>query len=115
MCLQLFSNVVVSIIIVGHRIGSLQAVKENLRRMRWKRERIKSMSSSSDAGSGHGALCKISTELVQYVEGYSNGGETASEELGDSNSVNPHIIAVAMEHQQSRAEVSGKHILNIKI
>lgn len=74
---------------LGQHVGSLQAVKESLRRMRWRHERLNNMSMPASSTSVHDdtlrystyvdqqhlhhhdrALHRIASELIQYVWDY---------------------------------------------
>ncbi|XP_013415684.1 probable E3 ubiquitin-protein ligase HERC1 isoform X1 [Lingula anatina] len=88
------------------QMGSLQAVKETLKRLRWRRDRL--TSHHHPESDSHTILKTVLKELTQFVldEGLPESVKMISgnveEELGAST--RPQVIARAMEHQQVRAE-----------
>lgn len=89
---------------------SLQRVKENLRRLRWQQERV---------GEGHSSVhvkkrsfaSEIATNVCKFVCGDTvrglSSGVSDHEGGGPVSVADPKEMAIALEHQQSRAEVSG--------
>lgn len=93
----------------GIQFLSLQRVKENLRRLRWQQERV---------GEGHSSVHvkknsfagEIATNVCKFVSGETvkGGSSGASDHEGSVHVVttDPKEMAIALENQQSRAEVS---------
>lgn len=89
-------------------------MKENLRRLRWQQERL---------GDGHSSVHvrkrsfvgEVATNVCKFVCGESvrgcSSGVSDHEGTAQISNTDPKEMAIALEHQQSRAEV---HLLDIK-
>ena len=134
--LQAINDCLISLLTVpyvGQYVGSLQAVKESLRRMRWRRDRMTNMSMSVSSSSSQDdnlrnfpslssqhhnrALKKIASELVEFVWNKPGGNSLVIDLMGRSDchdlgsSTDCKTLLVALQHQQTRAEVGTLHII----
>ncbi|XP_069137757.1 probable E3 ubiquitin-protein ligase HERC1 isoform X1 [Argopecten irradians] len=89
-------------------MGSLQRVKEILRRLRWQQERATGSDITSSAVKDPEKTFteQVATDVCKFVTGETGESPPGTETEGmESNRNNdPREIAVALEHQQSRAE-----------
>ena len=78
--------------------------------MRWRRERLRNMSAADPVSASASAVEQIARELVCYACD-EMGGHGHSVAVGtdpeDGTGTEPTLLAVAMEHQQNRAEVTA--------
>ncbi|XP_052100156.1 probable E3 ubiquitin-protein ligase HERC1 isoform X2 [Mytilus californianus] len=91
----------------GIQFLSLQRVKENLRRLRWQQERL---------GDGHSSVHvrkrsfagEVATNVCKFVCGETvrgcSSGVSDHEGAAQMSNADPKEMAIALEHQQSRAE-----------
>ncbi len=104
----------VCLCVTGQQIGSLQAVRESLRRVKWKQDRLQPGSSSSSIGLP--ALRQVAGELFRYVLGEdSHFASQSMTQEGDGEkpgmNVNPKLLATSLQHQQMRAQVHTNQII----
>lgn len=97
----------------GIQFLSLQRVKENLRRLRWQQERV---------GEGHSSVHvkkksfagEIATSVCKFVSGETvkvgSSGVSDHESAVHVVTADPKEMAIALENQQSRAEVCNSYI-----
>ena len=91
-------------------IGSLIAVKKTLRRLRWRHNRLH-QTQQTDKDGTEGTVRRVAMEIMAFVCEDPPPGEHI-EVTGFSSE--PRLVATAMEHQQSRAEVSKYERVMIK-
>ena len=111
---------------VGQPMGSLQAVKESLMRMRCQRERLSAAGSSTAVTASasvragpmkslhqedNSSVMCIGNELIRYVlddkdlSSLAVNDKTTSSAGEDIPSSDPCVISIALQHQQCRAQV----------
>ena len=95
----------------GQPVGSLQSVKDNLRRMRWHHDRMASIPADVQRHNHNSNIVEhIADELLRYVWEASdnlygkNSGNRKSDASGFQS--NPQMIITALQNHQSRAEAS---------
>ena len=122
------------LLVSGQPVGSLQAVKESLLRMRRQHDRLSAASSTSltaNAGSGvpvessvqttlahssqqtDSTIAYIANELIRYMlddEALKTSLLVANDNMASSGtetapSSDPSVVSIALQHQQLRAEV----------
>ncbi|KAL3866609.1 hypothetical protein ACJMK2_043893 [Sinanodonta woodiana] len=86
-------------------IGTLQKVKEYLRRLRWHQERLgeRNHGKSIHGGKGH-MNHHIAMEICKFVKG-DNPGANAKQSQEERNGPTVDVLASAMKQQQKRAEI----------
>ena len=119
------------LLLIGQSVGSLQAVKESLLRMRIHRDRLSVASSTSVVAHASTSVRTVPTphtqqqedssritciasEVIRYMlddedlkTSFSAADDKTSSTRGDTvtSSSDPRVVSIALQHQQLRAQV----------